>query len=74
MFKIPAEKFMSIILEDGNTFKHFHKIALQRFRFNTKMIEQFELQDAKTRLNQFKNFDFKSKHMKAEDLLVNKGP
>ena len=39
LFKIDSVEFMNIICSDANTFKHFFKIALQRFRFNSKMIK-----------------------------------
>jgi hypothetical protein len=38
IYKIPAYQLMKIITEDVQVFKHFHDIALQKFRFNNKMI------------------------------------
>lgn len=39
VYFIPSEKFMSIITEDPLAYRHFHSIALQRYRYNKKMIE-----------------------------------
>ena len=43
--RIGAETFMNEICKDMDSFNHINNIALQKFRFNTKVIKDLELRD-----------------------------
>ena len=45
IFRIGAETFMNEICKDMDSFNHINNIALQKFRFNTKVIKDLELRD-----------------------------
>ena len=49
LFKIPSYNFMKIVTTDVQAFKHFHEMSLQKFRFNNKMQEQFNVLKQKQR-------------------------
>jgi len=41
-FKVPKQRLIDLICSDIESFKHFHNICLQKFRFNRRLQQQIE--------------------------------